>query len=81
MFGANIYHLLLHLKLKQYRAIDVIAMKANKLLNSPKRIYIYIVYLEALLEIIILMCYSFRFSNHDTELTWITKWERNMTIN
>lgn len=39
MFGANIYHLLFHLKLKQHRAIDVIAMKANKLLNSPKRIY------------------------------------------
>lgn len=39
MFGANIYHLLLHLKLKQYRALDVIAMKANKLLNSPNLIY------------------------------------------
>lgn len=39
MFGANINHLLLHLKLKEYRAIDFIAMKASKWLNSPKRIY------------------------------------------
>lgn len=39
MSVANIYHLLLHLKLKQYRAIDCIAMKTSKFLNSPKRNY------------------------------------------